>query len=93
MRRRCSPWCFRIAAFAGMMLAAPLVRKAITVGWVVACLLVVPLVAVAYQQQLHFAEWLPHTARQRIILWGYTAGEVAKSADPWHRCRVDQGPG
>jgi hypothetical protein len=67
-----------ITAFAGMMVAAPVVRKAITVGWVVATLLVVPMVTVAYQQQLHMAEWLPLTARNRVILWGYTAGEVAK---------------
>ncbi len=70
---------FSIAAFAGMMLAAPIVRKAIMVGWVVATLLVVPLVTVAYQRQLHLAEWLPVTARNRVILWGYTAGEVAKT--------------
>lgn len=68
-----------IVAFAGMSLAAPVMRKAVTVGWVVATLLVVPLVTVAYQQQLHFAEWLPLTARNRVILWGYTAGEVVKT--------------
>lgn len=66
-------------AFAGMMLSAPAMRKIITTGWVIATLLVVPLVTLAYQQQLHFAEWLPLTARNRVILWGYTAGEVAKS--------------
>lgn len=65
-------------AFAGMMLSAPAMRKIITTGWVIATLLVVPLVTLAYQQQLHFAEWLPLTARNRVILWGYTAGEVAK---------------
>jgi O-antigen ligase len=67
------------AAFAGMVLAAPVMRKAITVGWVIATLLVVPMVTLAYKQQLHFAEWLPVTARNRVILWGYTAGEVMKT--------------
>lgn len=67
------------AIFAGMVLVAPLMRKAVTIGWVIATLLVVPMVAQAYQHQLHFAEWLPVTARNRIILWGYTAGEVAKT--------------
>lgn len=66
-------------AFAGMCLAAPVMRKAIAAGWVIAALLVVPLTALAYKQELHFAEWLPVTARNRIILWGYTAGEVAKT--------------
>jgi hypothetical protein len=70
---------FSLAAFAGMARVAPIMRKAITIGWVVASLLVVPMVTVAYQQQLHFAEWLPVTARNRVILWGYTAGEVAKT--------------
>jgi hypothetical protein len=66
-------------AFAGMCLAAPVMRKTIVAGWVIAALLVVPLVTLAYKQQLHFAEWLPLTARNRVILWGYTAGEVAKA--------------
>lgn len=65
--------------FGSMLIAAPLMRKAIAAGWVIATLLVVPIVAQAYQNQLHFAEWLPVTARNRIILWGYTAGEVAKT--------------
>ncbi|MFM9851067.1 MAG: O-antigen ligase family protein [Hyphomicrobiaceae bacterium] len=67
------------AAFAGMVVAAPVMRKAIAAGWVIATLLVVPMVTLAYKQQLHFSEWLPLTARNRVILWGYTAGEVAKT--------------
>jgi hypothetical protein len=66
-------------AFVGMWLAAPVMRKAIAAGWVIAALLVVPLAALAYKQELHFAEWLPLTARNRVILWGYTAGEVTKT--------------
>jgi len=51
-------------------------------GWITATLMVVPIVSTAYRDaSLHFATWLPHTARQRIILWGYTAEQVAKR--PW----------
>ena len=66
-------------AFAGMWVAAPVMRKAIAAGWVIATLLVVPLASVAYRQELHFADWLPQTARNRVILWGYTASEVTKN--------------
>ncbi|HXF55567.1 MAG TPA: O-antigen ligase family protein [Hyphomicrobiaceae bacterium] len=51
-------------------------------GWMTATLMVVPIVSAAYRDaSLHFATWLPHTARQRVILWGYTAEQVAKR--PW----------
>lgn len=58
---------------ASLRLAAGLVAA----GWITACLLVVPIADLAYRQaSLHAASWLPHTAQQRIILWGYTAAQV-----------------
>ena len=54
----------------------------VAAGWIAATLLVVPIASTAYRDaSLHFATWLPKTARQRIILWGYTAEQVGKS--PW----------
>jgi hypothetical protein len=54
----------------------------IAAGWITATLLVVPITNAAYRDvSLHFAAWLPYTARQRVILWGYTAEQVSKS--PW----------
>lgn len=54
----------------------------VAAGWITATLLIVPLATAAYRDaSLHFATWLPHTARQRVILWGYTADQVAKH--PW----------
>jgi O-antigen ligase len=54
----------------------------VAAGWLVATLLVVPIVSYTYRDaSLHLSTWLPHTARQRIILWGYTAEQVGKS--PW----------
>ena len=54
----------------------------VAAGWLAAALLVVPIVSYTYRDaSLHLSTWLPHTARQRIILWGYTAEQVGKS--PW----------
>lgn len=51
--------------------------RLLAAGWIAACLLVVPVADLAYRQAgWHTAEWLPRTARQRIILWGYTAAQV-----------------
>jgi O-antigen ligase len=49
----------------------------VAAGWVAACLLVVPVTDLAFRQaNLHMAEWLPRTARQRVVLWGYTASQI-----------------
>ena len=51
----------------------------VAAGWLVATLAVVPITDWAFRSgELHSASWLPHTAQQRIILWGYTAQQVAK---------------
>ena len=48
-------------------------------GWLVVTLLIVPIADWGYRtMQLHQATWLPHTGRQRIILWGYTAEQVKR---------------
>jgi O-antigen ligase len=51
----------------------------VALAWIVSTLLVMPIVSQAYEQQLHMAKWLPVTARQRIIIWGYTAEQVPKA--------------
>jgi O-antigen ligase len=38
--------------------------------------LVIPAGFIAYQSGLHFAEWLPKSARARVILWEYTAEQT-----------------
>lgn len=60
----------------GMTLAPPLVRRLIAVAWTAAALLVVPLTSLAFDHQLQTADWLPQTARNRIVLWGHTAKEI-----------------
>ena len=51
----------------------------VAAGWLIATLAVAPITDWAFRSaELHKASWLPHTAQQRIILWGYTAQQVAK---------------
>ena len=46
----------------------------VTAGWLLATLSVVPLATWAGSTaQLHSAQWLPNSARHRIVLWEYTA--------------------
>jgi O-antigen ligase len=45
--------------------------------WVLGFVLVLPLDFVAFRTaELHQARWLPKSARARIIIWEYTAGQV-----------------
>jgi hypothetical protein len=73
-------------AFAGaalvyaLYLARPwLARRLVVAGWVTATLLVVPIVSCLYAAGAHRAAWLPHSAQHRVVIWGYTSGEVAKA--------------
>jgi O-antigen ligase len=63
----------------GMWLSAPIVRKLVLAGWIIATTLIVPLATMAYQEQLYRADWLPTTGRNRIILWSYTAQQIKKA--------------
>ena len=63
----------------GMSLAARAMRTLIAVAWTAAALLAAPIASLAFDHQLQLAEWLPQTARNRIILWGYTADEIKKA--------------
>lgn len=50
--------------------------RALIAVWVGAVLLVVPLAALAYKNQLYLSPWLAHSAQHRIVIWGYTSGLV-----------------
>lgn len=73
-------------AFAGaalvyaLYLARPwLARRLVLAGWVTATLLVVPIVSSLYAAGAHRAAWLPESAQQRVVIWAFTSGEVAKA--------------
>ena len=50
--------------------------KALAVLWCAAFVVVVPASFLAYESGLHFADWLPKSARARVILWQYTAEQT-----------------
>jgi O-antigen ligase len=54
-------------------------RALLIAGWTAATMLVVPLSALAYSQQMYQASWLPETARHRVIIWSYVAEQVARA--------------
>lgn len=54
-------------------------RWCVMAAWCASVVLVVPAAILAHQAGLHHAEWLPSTARARIILWDVTAREVIKA--------------
>jgi O-antigen ligase/polysaccharide polymerase Wzy-like membrane protein len=51
---------------------------ALAVAWCAAFVLVIPVSFLAYYSGLHFAEWLPKSARSRVILWEFTAEQTLK---------------
>ena len=65
--------------YAGMHVAAPVMRALVLAGWIAATMLVVPLAAYSYQAGLHQAKWLPGTARNRIVLWSVTVERMRES--------------
>jgi len=75
----------KLACLAGALtyivfLVSPASARRLTVaGWIVATLLVVPLCSLAYSQQLYRAWWLPDMAKHRIVIWGYTAEQLARA--------------
>jgi O-antigen ligase len=67
------------ATFGAFHRAPLLVRRLIAIGFAAATLFVVPLCLLGYAYDLCAASWLPQSARHRIVIWGTTAGEVAKA--------------
>ncbi len=67
-------------AIFGCTFAAPrLVARVAAIGWVCACLAVVPAALLAYRLDLGNASWLQHTARVRIVIWNSTAEQILQA--------------
>jgi O-antigen ligase len=67
------------ASFALFFITPRLARWAVIAGWTATTLLVVPAASLAYTKQLYLVDWLKGTARQRIVIWGHTSGEIRKA--------------
>jgi O-antigen ligase len=70
-----------LAAFACAHLALRLTGRIVAVGWVCACLAMLPAALIAHRLDVHEASWLQPSARHRIIIWNHTAEQALKS--PW----------
>ena len=57
------------------------VIRALAIAWCLGFVLVLPLDFLAFKAGLHEADWLPKSARARIIIWEFTAERVLEN--PW----------
>ena len=57
------------------------VIRALAIAWCLGFVLVLPLDFLAFKAGLHEADWLPKSARARIIIWEFTAEQVLEK--PW----------
>jgi len=77
----------KLALLAGLLafgcgrLALRVTGRMVAIGWVVACLAVLPTALIATRLGVQEASWLQFSARHRIVIWGYTAEQVLKA--PW----------
>jgi O-Antigen ligase len=64
--------------------------RGLALAWCLGFGLVIPLDFLAFKADLHKADWLPTSARARIIIWEYTAERVL--ANPWLGIGADSTP-
>lgn len=67
------------------------VIRGLALAWCLGFALVLPLDFLAYKAGLHLADWLPNSARARVIIWEYTAERVLER--PWLGIGADSTPG
>jgi O-antigen ligase len=67
------------------------VIRGLALAWCLGFALVLPLGLLAYKAELHLADWLPASARARIIIWDYTAERVLER--PFLGIGADSTPG
>lgn len=72
-----------IVGGAGAFLTAKLMPRTIkplmVTAWLIACVAPLQLASLAYDLQLHRAEWLQPSARHRIVIWGVTSQRAAEA--------------
>jgi O-Antigen ligase len=66
------------------------ISRGLAVAWCLAFALILPLTFAAYRAELHMEKWLPKSARERVILWEYTAERVLET--PWIGIGADATP-
>lgn len=66
-------------AFVLFRLRPRLAMPIVIAGWVAANLLVVPAAWLLYSADAYRASWLPQSARERVVIWRYTADQIHKA--------------
>ena len=54
-------------------------QRLLMLGWITACLAVVPLSLAAYAANLHHLRWLPPSAQDRLVIWKATSDLIPKA--------------
>jgi O-antigen ligase len=65
--------------FAAFQVWPRVTRRLIAWAWVGIIFLVVPLATLTYHNQLYVSSWMPHSAKHRIVIWGYTSKQIANA--------------
>ena len=68
-----------LATFAGSSASLRWGRRAVALGWILACLAVAPVTLLAHRVGLQDAAWLQGSARHRINIWNFTAEKMLES--------------
>ncbi|MEQ8822871.1 MAG: O-antigen ligase family protein [Filomicrobium sp.] len=68
-----------IAFLLALLLSRHLFIKGLIVVWAAVVLLAVPIALGAFNAGLHKADWLFHSARHRVVIWGTAADEAMRS--------------
>lgn len=66
-------------AFTLARLRPKLVMPVVIAGWTAAILLVAPVVSLLYSTGVQRAAWLPESARERVVIWRYTAEQIPQA--------------
>jgi len=53
--------------------------RAVTAIWLLLTLFIVPLMLMQYEARAYQQQWIQQSGRHRMVIWGYSAGEVAKA--------------
>jgi O-antigen ligase len=79
-----------LIVFALAQIKPRIVIRALALAWCLGFVLVIPLDFLAFNSGLHQADWLPKSARARVIIWEYTAERVLEH--PWLGIGADSTP-
>ncbi len=64
------------AAFVGALYSVKLIGRLAVIGWIFACIAVLPAALLAHRLNVHNISWLERTARERIVIWNHTAQQT-----------------